>query len=68
MLKRWLISGTILMMTAMNSLGQEYDLPKPRSAEQLTEESTVLAWGIGVVFVIGCLVVAFKPAKRANLR
>lgn len=32
------------------------------------EPSTLVPWAIAAVFIIGCLVVAFKPSKRSNLR
>lgn len=33
-----------------------------------TERSTIVEWGIGALFLVGCLVVAFKPSKRSNLK
>jgi hypothetical protein len=31
-------------------------------------QSSILEWGIGAVFLVGCLIVAFKPSKRSNLK
>jgi hypothetical protein len=30
-------------------------------------QSIMLNWGIGAIFLVGGMVVAFKPAKRSNL-
>ncbi|MDM8008000.1 MAG: hypothetical protein QUV05_17815 [Phycisphaerae bacterium] len=42
-----------------SSEGPTYNF-KPRS--------TMIEWVIGTIFLIGCLVVAFKPSKRSNLK
>jgi len=36
--------------------------------KKIKEESGIVEWGIGAIFLVGCMVVAFKPAKRSNLR
>lgn len=36
--------------------------------EKVKDKSTMVEWGIGAIFLVGALVVAFKPAKRSNLR
>lgn len=43
---------------------QEYEAPQLKTRDG----STALAWVVGAIFLLGCLVVAFKPAKRSNLR
>ncbi|MGQ9651103.1 MAG: hypothetical protein ACUVXJ_13420 [Phycisphaerae bacterium] len=30
--------------------------------------TTMIEWLIGTIFLVGCLVVAFKPSKRSNLK
>jgi hypothetical protein len=45
---------------------QVYDLPQETEPKP-TERSTWREWLIGSIFLVGCLVVAFKPAKRVNL-
>ena len=42
-----------------------YEEPAPQS---MNEKSTATEWLITGAFLIGCLVVAFKPAKRSNLK
>lgn len=58
------IVGGILVQ-AGPALAQVYEaVPlKPLSAGSMLYE-----WLYGLGFLLGCLVVAFKPAKRANLR
>jgi hypothetical protein len=56
---------TALILTATPALAQvsyETDSLKTRT------ESTTAAWIIGAVFLIGTLIVAFKPSKRSNLQ
>ena len=66
MFARLLACLTGLLLSAGTALAQqEYETLSFKVQE---ERSTALAWGIGTIFVIGCLVVAFKPAKRSNLR
>lgn len=70
--RRWtkIIAGTAagLLVSACAALGQQYEAPRPATGEGAAADSTALEWGIGAVFLVGCLVVAFKPTKRANLR
>jgi len=57
------IGGVIL--SAGEVLAQsEQQVPPLKSKE----EPTLVAWVIGAVFLVATLVVAFKPAKRSNLR
>ncbi len=68
MIKKWLLALGIVLWTSTCVWAQQYELPKPQTADNLTQDSTIVSWVIGVVFLIGCLVVAFKPTKRVNLR
>ncbi|MHC4442272.1 MAG: hypothetical protein ACYTF1_05705 [Planctomycetota bacterium] len=34
----------------------------------LKKDSTAIEWLIAGIFLVGCMVVAFKPAKRSNLK
>ncbi len=43
----------------------EYALPKVNA---VTRESSWKEVLIGGIFLLGCLILAFKPAKRSNLR
>jgi hypothetical protein len=42
-----------------------YDEPAPKS---MNEKSTATEWLITGAFLVGCLVVAFKPTKRSILK
>ncbi len=42
-----------------------YDEPAPKT---MSEKSTATEWLIAGAFLVGCLVVAFKPSKRSNLK
>jgi hypothetical protein len=42
-----------------------YEEPAPKS---MNEKSTATEWLITGAFLVGCLVVAFKPSKRSNLK
>jgi hypothetical protein len=46
-------------------LAQTYEEAPPKAME---EKSLATAWLIAAAFLVGCLVVAFKPAKRSNLK
>lgn len=64
---RRLIIGLIgLLMTAGGLFAQEYKLEPPKVYTD-PDASTAMQWLMTAVFVVGCLVVAFKPAKRSNL-
>lgn len=59
---------TVLMswvLTAPPVLAQSREVVSRKSG---AEESVMIEWLIGAVFLVGCLVVAFKPAKRSNLQ
>ncbi len=64
MLKR--LSTTIcgFLLTVQPVIGQVYTKPEATSSGS---DSTWLEWLIGSAFMIGCLFVAFKSSKRANL-
>ena len=62
---RALMVLTSLVLTAPPALAQSRELVSRKSG---AEESVMIEWLIGAVFLIGCLVVAFKPAKRSNLQ
>jgi len=62
----WIKALCGMLLSAGPALGQQaYEATQPRAAQ---EQSVMLEWGIGAIFLVGCLVVAFKPAKRSNLR
>jgi len=42
-----------------------YDEPNPVILEK---KSTAMEWLIAGIFLVGCMVIAFKPAKRSNLK
>ena len=58
----WL--GGILMLGAP-VLAQTYEQAEPAS---MSETGSTVEWLIAAAFLVACLVVAFKPAKRSNLR
>lgn len=59
--------GLLLLATPLSAQAQTYDIPS--EVETRAEERSVWKeWLIGSIFLVGCLVVAFKPAKRADLR
>jgi hypothetical protein len=55
-----------VLATAAPLIAQTYELPAPKTSS--TEPSMLWPWLFGLAFLVGCLVVAFKPAKRANLQ
>ncbi|GMU22387.1 MAG: hypothetical protein AMXMBFR13_24730 [Phycisphaerae bacterium] len=55
--------GTLLF--TVPAWGQSYELPQ---GGKPVEKSVAKEWLIGSIFLVGCLVVAFKPAKRSNLQ
>ena len=55
-----------LLLSASAAFAQTYPLPDPKVSSN--EPSMLMPWLYGLAFLIGCLVVAFKPAKRANLQ
>jgi hypothetical protein len=56
--------GGILLPAGAALAQQEYE-SVPLSYKEV---STTIPWVIGAVFVVATLVVAFKPAKRSNLK
>lgn len=60
-----IVSGLLgVMMTADLALGQ-IQMPAPSFHDPKT--GTAIQWLITAVFLVGSLVVAFKPAKRSKL-
>jgi len=59
----YLVMG--LLLTAGPALAQKPYTPPTYSNK---ERSVLIEWGIGAAFLVGCLVVAFKPSKRSNLK
>jgi len=47
------------------ALAQTYTEKMPAS---MPEKGTAIEWLFAAIFLVGCLVLGFKPAKRANLR
>ena len=60
-------AAMITLATAGQLLAQSETF-KPDKLVIKKDVSTMIEWGIASVFVVGCLVIAFKPAKRANLK
>ncbi len=54
------------VLSALPAMAQTYELPAPNKSG--AEQSVLYEWLIGTAFLICCLVVAFKPARRSNLR
>ena len=46
-------------------LAQTYKEVPPKAMD---EKSTTIEWLIAAGFLVGCLGVAFKPAKRSNIK
>jgi hypothetical protein len=67
MRRRLLNALTALLLSATPLFAQTYDL-QDTTGNKAAEKSVAKEWLIGSIFLVGCLVVAFKPAKRANLR
>jgi len=59
----WGLIGILLWVGPV--LAQTYEEHPPQG---LGDKSTTIEWLIATGFLIGCLVVAFKPAKRANIK
>jgi hypothetical protein len=57
----------VLLSATPPLIAQSYDVP-PDNTPKAEDRSVAKEWLIGAIFLVGCLVVAFKPAKRANLR
>jgi len=65
MIRKTLYLLTVLLLSVAPALGQKpYEAPKYNTKEK----SAIVEWGIGAAFLVGCLVVAFKPSKRSNLK
>lgn len=63
---RRLICGLMsILMWAGPVLAQTY---QEQPAAPMGERSTTIEWLIAAGFLVGCLGVAFKPAKRANIK
>ena len=63
---RRLIYGLMtILMWAGPLMAQTYAEEPPKSLE---DRSTTIEWLIAAGFLVGCLGVAFKPAKRANIK
>lgn len=65
MRRRLLNALFAVLVSAMPLSAQTYEASGP---PEIKEKSVAKEWLIGSIFLVGCLVVAFKPAKRANLR
>ena len=65
MIRRALSFLTGMLLTTASAFAQA---PSQGPSFSNVERSTILEWGIGALFLIGCLVVAFKPSKRSNLK
>lgn len=58
----WLVT---LVGSAASVLAQSYSYQAPKP---MNEGSTTMEWVMVFIFLIGALVVGFKPAKRSNLK
>ena len=56
-----------VLLSATPLMAQAYDVTQEAESKS-ADRSVWHEWLIGSIFLVGCLVVAFKPAKRANLR
>ena len=65
MLRRILWGLLLFFFSEAMVLAQAYDEPKPVVLEK---KSTAMEWLIAGIFLVGCMVIAFKPAKRSNLK
>jgi len=54
-----------IVMCAAPALAQTYEQKIPTSTG---EKGVMIEWLIATAFLIACLVVSFKPAKRSNLK
>jgi FtsH-binding integral membrane protein len=66
MISRVTYSALALLATTAVAAAQTYEVVAPKVVS--AEQSLLWEWIYGLVFVVGCLVVAFKPAKRSNLQ
>lgn len=65
MIPRLAWQTSLICIAAAAALGQpSYEVPTP---PVLARDSLWMEWLIGGIFVLGCLVVAFKGAKRSKL-
>ena len=58
-------STGFLLASVGPAFAQAYEEVKPLFLEK---KSTAVEWLIAGVFLVGCMVIAFKPAKRSNLQ
>jgi len=65
MIRRILHLVMALLLTAGPALAQK---PYQAPTYPTKERSVLIEWGIGAAFLVCCLVVAFKPSKRSNLK
>lgn len=59
------LAVTWCAVQAVAVMAQVYENPKTKAPESA---SSLMEWGIAAVFLVGCLVVSFKPAQRSNLK
>ncbi len=64
-MRHWIGRAIVVLALSGSALAQVYEEP---AAGTMNERSTTWEWLYAGVFLVGCLVVAFKPAKRANMR
>ena len=62
LLTTWLLG---LMIWATPLLGQTYTEPAPKIP---AEKGNSVEWLAAAIFMVCCRVVAFKPARRSNLK
>ncbi len=61
-----ILTCVALLMAPYAALAQvQYPVPEMTT---VARESIWLEWVIAAVFLVGCLMLAFKPAKRSNLQ
>ncbi|MBP7934476.1 MAG: hypothetical protein KA354_07480 [Phycisphaerae bacterium] len=62
LLMTWLLGLTVWVAPL---LGQSYTEPAPKIP---TEKGSAVEWLAAAIFMVCCLAVAFKPARRSNLK
>jgi len=65
MIRRLILALSTLLLTSLPALAQGVETAQPKILEK---ESYAMEWLMAGIFLVGCMVIAFKPAKRSNLK
>ncbi len=65
-MRMWMTTAILWLAGIQTLLAQQ--AIQEDSVSEIPSEGSALTWLIGAGFIIGALVVAFKPAKRSNLQ